>query len=273
MQRRTGTAGRAKPSSRGDDGIEWAETYTISPEEARALVKLEDGTECVPCPPNRVQGRYHNLKSTYSDSYRGDFEPAQRIARKIHALEPRPFLGTTTHQDDFKFMGMPKRREPSTLARTDNGISEKNLPFEGVTTNQHDFRKWNARPPKIMTKQHNRDNQPDERDFGTEFSQQFGHKVVAPRKSRAPQEKRPRPLPFTGTTTNRDNYKRWGVIEPAESVMPTRSYRPRADDRDFISEARGEYTEKPFDIRPPVGNKNGCPPGWCRREEVEPAMY
>lgn len=207
------------------------------------------------------------------DSFRGDFEPAQRIARKAHVLEPRPFQGTTTHQDDFKFMGMPKRREPSQLARTDNGIIEKNLPFEGYTTHQHDFRKWNSRPPQRAMKVHQRDSQPDERDFGTEFSSQFGHKKVAPRKSRAPQEKRPRPLPFQGSTTNQDSYKRWGYIQPAESVFKTRSYRPRPEDRDFLTEAHGEYTEKPFDVRAPVSQKGGCPPGWCKREEVAADGY
>ena len=163
---------------------------------------------------------------------------------------------------------MPKLREPSKLARTDNGITEKNLPFEGETTHQHDFRKWNSAPPKPCIKPNTRDNQADERDFGTEFSSQFGAKQVAPRKSRAPQERRPRPLPFTGTTTNSDSYKQWGS-RPAESVFKTRNYRPRPDDRDFLTEASGEFTEKPFDIRPANGFKGNCPPGWCKREDVE----
>lgn len=258
---------RAKSS-----GIEWAEATTVSAAEAKRLMKLEDGTECVPCPPNRAQGRYKNLKSTYMDSFQGDFEPAHRIARKLHVLEPRPFVGTTTHQDDYKFHGMPRKREPSKLARMDNGILEKNLPFEGVTTHQHDFRKWNSAPPKLMKKEHARDNQPDERDFHTEFSSQFGPKRCNPRKSNAPTEQRARPLPFSGSTSYTDDFKRWGAVEPAQSVMKSRSYRPRPEDRDFLTECRGEYTEKPFDVAP--ARKSGiCPPGWCRPNEIDNSVF
>ena len=84
----------------GDNNIEWAEAYTISAKEARELARSGEGDpfECVPIPPNRVSGRYHNLKSTYMDNFRGDFVAPERPPKKKQTIEPRPFIGTTTHQ-------------------------------------------------------------------------------------------------------------------------------------------------------------------------------
>lgn len=237
----------------------------ISEAEARRLSRGGHGStvphppECIctictcgahKCPPDRVQGRYHNLKSSYMEDFRGEYQQPERINRPQYIHRPRPFEGTTTNQEDFAYRGMPERRKLAVLK--DNGLGGQGLPFEGVTTNQHDFRKWNSRPAEPTIKQNSRAFiVPDDRNFESEFGAQFVPKAGGQRRSRAPANRQTQSLPFQGETTNQADFQEWNS-RPARSFGQTSTYRPRVDDRDFLTEGRSEYTQKPFDHCPAI---------------------
>jgi hypothetical protein len=246
---------------------EYAESNYITPEEARALsrsriTKNKNGhpDECIcticscgahKCPPDRMQGRYHNLKSSYMQDFTGEYQAPTRADKRQHYVhKPRPFDGVTTNQSDYKGWGPQAVRKPCKLA--DNGLGSQGLPFEGSTTSQHDYRRWNARPAEPTIKQNSRANiLPDDRDWKTEFSGQFLPKGGAKRRSRAPVDRRTSSLPFEGISTSQADFKGW-KLEPNKAYQTTQAYKPRPDDRDFLTEGRSEYTEKPFDYCPAV---------------------
>lgn len=91
------------PSSNGD---------VISPAEAKMIAGKSTAAEGVPhpdqcicticscgahkCPPDRVQGKYTDLKSSYMQDFTGAYVKPEKIARPQYVHKPRPFDGTTT---------------------------------------------------------------------------------------------------------------------------------------------------------------------------------
>jgi len=197
-----------------------------------------------------VAGRYHDLKSSYMNDFTGTHVKPDRPNRAQYIHKPRPFNGATTNQEDFRYHGPTARRELAIIS--DNGLGARGLPFEGVTTNQHDFRKWNAGPAQPVLKPDGRANiVADDRDFTSEFNSQFVPKGGAKRRSRAPSERASKAIPFDGITTNQADFKHWSQ-RPSASYMRMSDYKRRPDDRDFLTEGRAEFTEKPFDHCPAV---------------------
>lgn len=261
-RRKKTTTRRRQPKTMngpGPEDIEWAESTVITPAEARAMTGTNKTCECIctictcgthRCPPDRVQGKYDNLKTSYMDSYRGDMVPVERVARRQYVHKTRPFEGITTAQSDYKWDGLPVKRELATAARMDNGIGTTNLPFEGTTTHKSDFQKWNVRPSaSARGPQQRLSNMPDDRDFSTEFRGKYDPKPLSMRTSKAPQERQNQSLPFEGTTTHQSDFQKWDA-RPPRSFYRSAGYRARPDDRDFLSENRGEFTEKEFDVCP-----------------------
>jgi len=252
--------GSSRRSQRSEP--EYAESTYITPSEARKLSRGNHAPhpdDCIcticncgahKCPPDRVQGKYDNLKSSYMADFKGAYAPPERPSRPQYVHKPRRFTGTTTNQADFCYKGVPERRQLVRLA--DNDLGAAGLPFEGITTNQHDFRKWQSNPAQPALKPDGRANiLPDDRDFQSEFNSQFVPKGGAKRRSRAPQERTQASIPFEGTTTNQSDFKYWNS-RPAVSYQRTTGYHNRPDDRNFLTEGRAEYTEKPFDHCPAV---------------------
>lgn len=189
------------------------------------------------------------------EDFRGEFQRPERPNRPHFIHKPRPFEATTTNQEDFKYWGAPERRNLVKLK--DNGLGSGGIPFEGITTNQHDFRKWNSKPAQAVLKQDSRAFMvPDDRDFETEFAGQFVPKAGATRRSRAPNGQKTVSLPFEGVTTAQADFKEW-PLRPQRFSNPAQNhtYKPRKDDREFLTEARSEYTQKPIDFLPAVTTK------------------
>lgn len=73
-------------------------------------------------------------------------------------------------------------------------------------------------------------------------------------------------IPFDATTTTGDEYKAWPL--PAKPEVHAPEFRARPDDRDFNTEARGEYTSKhvercPASYLPPAPSKAAAPDAWA----------
>lgn len=232
--------------------IEWAQTEDFNPQEVATLaghLTSQKGTYRNPnCPPAAImQGRYHDLKSEQMDQYRGETIPVTRVRAKQSEYVNRPFEGNSTNRADYVWHGNVERRQPSDTASKDHVVREQ-LPFDGTTTNQHDYRAWNSRPPALADKREKLyAGLPDDRSFETENSKQYSPKSTARRALRAPPARKHESLPFDGTTTHQSDFIGYNV-RPAESYASQRKYRPRPDDRDFVSEKAGEYTKKPIEI-------------------------
>lgn len=202
------------------------------------------------CPADRVQGHYNNIKSEHQSQFTGQYVAPQRAAKETYVHQPRPFVGNTTHQEDFCYWGNAAPRQPSEGARRNNNVFGNNLPFDGKTTNQTDFRRWNAAPAKLAKEMNTRPVYvEDNRSFQTEVSSQFDFKDHKPRKSCEPARNTTENLPFDGQTTQNADYIRHNAA-PARSTQRRRVYRPRSEDREFSTEARGQFVEKEFDVCP-----------------------
>jgi len=254
--------GRNSKASKTSKGPDFAESTYISPAEARRLSRgasAKHPNDCIcticncgahKCPPDRVQGKYTNLKSSYMDDFKGTYCETSRPKRQQYVHKPRPFIGSTTNQDDFAYKGTPQRRQPTILK--DNNLGNRGLRFEGTTTNQHDFPKWdNIKQREIMKPGGNASTIPDDRNFQSESSSQYDNKGRSVRRSRAPQRNAPARVPFEGQTTNQSDFKFWNA-RPTESFQRQLKYRPRAEDRDFVTEGRSEFTDKKGEYCPAV---------------------
>lgn len=221
----------------------------------------EHGAECIcticrcgghACPPDMVQGRYGNIQSEAQAQYRGTWIPPIRAPKQQHVHSHRPFNGTTTNQEDYKYWGRGEGTQPSQTARGNNGVFNHGLPFDATTTAKHDFRKWDAKPAQLARQNQSAQYAPDNRNFQTEQSAQFEYKRMKPRGSCAPDLTATRSLPFEGTTTHQEDFQRSGG-KPARSYGGVRRYAPRSDTRNWVTEARGQFTEKEFDVCPAHG--------------------
>lgn len=201
------------------------------------------------CPPDKVQGRYGNIQTEAQAQYRGVYVKPIRAAKQQHVHQHRPFTGTTTNQEDFKFWGRGQGTQPSQTARGNNNVFAHGLPFDATTTAKHDFRRWDAPPATLARQAQNAQYAADNRNFQTEQSAQFEYKPMKPRASCAPDLTATRSLPFEGTTTQQEDFKRHNA-KPARSYGGSRRYAPRTESRDWVTEARGQFTEKEFDICP-----------------------
>jgi hypothetical protein len=181
------------------------------------------------------------------DDFTGEFQAPPRPIRKQYLHKPRPFEGTTTNMDDYSYKGVPQRRQP--LRVQDNSIGSSGLAFEGTTTSQHDYRNWAAQPRRAPIKPSAEAHiTKDDRNFESEFQSQFLDTKGRPRRSRKPDDSMNREqIKFEGTTTNASDYQDW-KSRPARSQAPQSQYRPRVEDRNFLTEVRNEYSEKKRDF-------------------------
>jgi hypothetical protein len=177
---------------------------------------------------------------------------------------PLPFDATSTYRSDF----VPKEASPHTaapaVAHRDSGLrfegeseaaaryrehkadpadlrwsspvapprNEARLRFDAETTAAHDYREWEVKAPMAPAP------------------------VLSPKLA----------LPFEGTSEARDKYKAWEPSAPSAPV-PHPAYMPRADDRDFLSEAHKQYTEKrqeacPVSSLPAAPTPQARPQAW-----------
>lgn len=225
----------------------------ISPELAAQLANSGGNPDC-------YEARYVNLKSEAMANYTGPWVPPVRAQKKHHVAAYRPFEGRTTNQDDFGYKGVQQRRKPCILG--DNGLGGNSTPFCGDTTQKNDYRAWQVnRAPLAVGPARGIGAGPDDRNFETENARAFTGASYAPRQSRAPQQNRSAPIPFEGVTTNQADFLKWNS-RPASLVDRASRYRPRKDDRNFVTEARQEFIEKPFDPNnKSVKQYDPCAPG------------
>lgn len=212
-------------------------------------------------PIDCYEARYTNLKTTAMNDYQGKFVKPERAQKKQYVHQYRPFDARTTNQDDFGYKGMPQRRAPVILG--DNGLGTGNAPFQGETTQKSDFRLWNGnlRPPAAIRPARSVAGEDDDRTFETEQARSYTGASYPPRQSRAPQQIRTEVLPFQGTTTNQMDFQKWNS-RPATLVDRKNKYRPRDDDRSWLTEAKSEYIKKPMDGRTQsVKEYDPCAPG------------
>jgi hypothetical protein len=168
--------------------------------------------------------------------------------------QSRPFEGTTTHQDDFAFFSGQGRRKPSTVAKGSSGIFDTHEPFQGSTTNKHDFKNWNVAPAGIMKPKQDLSTISDDRMFQTENSSQFGYKPQARRASCAPVQKVVGTEVFEGISTQRADFVKHNA-KPAKSIARMRKFRPREEDRMFTTEARENFQQYDIEFCPAVQMK------------------
>lgn len=225
----------------------------ITPEMAAQLAAGGANPDC-------YEARYTNLKTEHMSSFTGQYVAPTRASKKAYVHQHRPFEGRTTNQDDFGYKGVPERRKPMKLG--DNGLGGNDAPFQGDTTQKNDFRAWQvSRPPPAMKPNRNIAGQDDDRTFETENARSYTGAAYPPRKSRAPEQARSASIQFEGLTTNQADFQRWNS-RPADLVDKSSKYRPRRDDRNFLTEAKTEYIKKPFDKTGKKGKPfDPCAPG------------
>lgn len=73
-------------------------------------------------------------------------------------------------------------------------------------------------------------------------------------------------IPFNGETEAHAQYRPWDLGEPNKPA-PALPYHPRPDDRDFLSEANKQYTEKhlekcPVESLPQAPTPSNQPSAW-----------
>lgn len=225
----------------------------ISPELAAQLANSGNAPDC-------YEARYTNLKSEAMANFTGAYVAPERAHKKHHVQAYRPFEGRTTNQDDYGYKGVQARRKPCILG--DNGLTNSDSVFSGETTQKSDFRAWQVkRAPLASGPSRGIGNGPDDRNFETENARAYTGASYAPRQSRAPIQSKVDAIPFEGVTTNQADYLKWNS-KPATLVDRASRYRPRRDDRNFVTEARQEFIEKPFDPNnKSVKQYDPCAPG------------
>lgn len=262
---------------------QFAESYTISPAEAASMSRSfvnDHDEDCLcticncgahRCPPDRIQGHYNNLRTEHQSQFQGEYIPPPKAPKKVYVHQPRPFEGNTTHQEDYRNWRGAVPRKPAEAARRNNGVFNNNLPFDGVTTNQYDFRRWNSAPAKLAKQANTRPIYvPDNRDFQTEGSAQFDRKNARPRQSCAPAQNANPSLPFEGRTTQQADFIKYRNAKAARSTQLRRTFKPRREDREFSTEARGQFVEKEFDTCPatPLYTKRKSSNGHVTVEQI-----
>jgi len=226
-------------------------------------------------------------------NYRQDFSPKQGEVRK--PFKPaetvqagQPFDGTSTTRADYvphigaeRAVPVHRSQTASTLPEdrtfaTEASANFKNLPAavrksfkpdihaHRIQENRdfktearasfHPFdgaqRSASCKPPVTS------ELLPENRDFKTETHANFDNKGIAKVEPVRPPRTTIENLPFDGTTTTRADFKKFDGVKPAESCKPKGVAGSNApENRDFVTENRGHFTQKPIPKREPYPNK------------------
>jgi len=222
-----------------------------------------------PLPPREARedtSPYQPLKDNRDfGTTNGDFK-RWAIPKKTEYMPPPvpkrlPFHGRTEAQDQFQQKSLPPAAEPEP-----EKYERPRIPFTGTTTNQDAFKKWPIKQREQMQPSRERktcpftartSNQDDYRPYKIEPKQATEQEQWAPspakfqgvptsrdyqawpiEKKQEPETvERPRSLPFTGRTTNQDDFKPYD-IKPRDTGEPEEAYSPHKDNRDFRPTSR-----------------------------------
>ncbi|RYG52754.1 hypothetical protein EON67_00455 [archaeon] len=186
-----------------------------------------------------------------------------KTVQQLVALRARSHTHTHTHGNEHPpppfsshhGMQWPLEKHRADGAMRGPGVTPVRVPFEGSTTNADTYREWPldaARPPT--------------RDGGATLSRTslpfegrttaqdayVAHPLpargAAGERGGAGAQLERASVPFDGRTTTQDSYKAWPIEARAHVAAPTWS--THADDRDFSTQMRQDYTPKPIHICP-----------------------
>jgi hypothetical protein len=156
--------------------------------------------------------------------------------------EETPFEGKTNYSENFTGVLAPPVRSarPAASAFRSEGA------FDGISTNHHDFPKWDQKPRLPFKPRPNQlNNQADDRNFQTTGAAAFNDKGYQVRRSRKPQASAlAQSEPFTATSMASEHFPRWEGARPAEPFKPKSTSHLQAD------ETRDWKTEKSVAFRP-----------------------
>ena len=134
--------------------------------------------------------------------------------------------------------------------------------FEGQSTNQADYQKWNAQPAEPFRPVGNQQVTAETRDFRSEARQEYGRKDAAPAVSAAPKRGyNPSPVKFSGESEYHSaHHGERG--SPATPFIPNGSNTTihPSNERHFESENRSEYGDKGYNKRDGFKPKNAVAP-------------
>ncbi|KAJ3037935.1 hypothetical protein HDV00_001214 [Rhizophlyctis rosea] len=119
--------------------------------------------------------------------------------------------------------------------------------FEGTTTTQEAFRKWDVAPPPRREKAAYTPSG-DKFDGHTTYNNTYTPKALPPHTLQKPSYTFT-PTPFSGTSTHRTDFTPLPYSRPKD-FRPNLAYVPVNDDRDFLSTMRKEHTPKSAPVCP-----------------------
>eukprot|EP00753_Platysulcus_tardus_P009615 PLAT221.3.p1 GENE.PLAT221.3~~PLAT221.3.p1 ORF type:complete len:325 (+),score=45.68 PLAT221.3:66-977(+) len=184
------------------------------------------------------------------------------------------FDGTTTAHDDYPAFAM-EDMVPTESARPPERSGATGVPFAGVSSTKADYPEWpiEARKPKKKAAYKPSKTRFEGKSTTAEAFPAFNMEDVAPVHSAAPKRTVPPSLPFEGTSTTRDQYRKWsGVARPAPKKKGA-GWKPTSDDRDFVSTTRQEYTPKELPRRGCAGGCCSAYGGCCKRRDSKGVVY
>eukprot|EP00753_Platysulcus_tardus_P009616 PLAT221.4.p1 GENE.PLAT221.4~~PLAT221.4.p1 ORF type:complete len:534 (+),score=117.07 PLAT221.4:66-1604(+) len=204
------------------------------------------------------------------------WDVAPREAKKKAPYKPSSakFEGTTTARDDYPAFSM-EDMVPTESARPPERSGATGVPFAGVSSTKADYPEWpiEARKPKKKAAYKPSKTRFEGKSTTAEAFPAFNMEDVAPVHSAAPKRTVPPSLPFEGTSTTRDQYRKWsGVARPAPKKKGA-GWKPTSDDRDFVSTTRQEYTPKELPRRGCAGGCCSAYGGCCKRRDSKGVVY
>ncbi|KAI8613919.1 hypothetical protein BC830DRAFT_426804 [Chytriomyces sp. MP71] len=119
------------------------------------------------------------------------------------------------------------------------------MPFDGTTTQRHDYPAWEIHPDPPAPKQ-------PWRSSGGKFDAETTNKTdfrdmgAQPRYQRKPQAYVPNSAKFEGISSNREAFKNWEIVSRPMG-RHSAPYVPLKDDRDFKSTNAAAYIDHPHD--------------------------
>jgi hypothetical protein len=216
--------------------------------------------------PKRPDTRFEGVSEAQASFVPHAVQPV--TAPAVSGASPRPnarFEASSTYRADFT----EKASEPIKPAPA---AAWKPMPtkFEAESEAHARYREFNVSDPSQIRWEGPKVNQPVRQsapfDATTTFRNDFRQWEVKPEAPvPVPSPAKPN-IPFSGVSEARDRFREWELqAGPAHAQGP--AYAPRPDDRDFLSEAHKQYTEKhvetcPVDSLPPPPLPSVRPSAW-----------
>jgi len=184
-------------------------------------------------------------ESTYKSNHISHAVRPAQLMRPNRSENPLGTDNTIDYSTESRRQFDNKGRAARETLKPQNNTTESNTHFDGQSTVKSDFQRWNTKPATPVKFKNSYAVGQEDRDFQSENKRQFTGARAERSKNYKPQQDIRSTEPFEACSVTTSDYKSWHGAKPSTPVRFANQFASTAEDRDFKSENKRQFTGTP----------------------------